>query len=73
MRTQGLYSQLYKLYLKKRKDVSHLSGYLGIPTIALYKTIDPKVWGVLGRKVVYISAVNEESTSSKIRECLNVM
>ncbi|HDY67108.1 MAG: hypothetical protein JYX80_04950 [Candidatus Scalindua sediminis] len=58
---------------EKRKDVSHLSGYLGIPTISLYKTTDPKVWGVLGRKVVHISAVNEESTSSKIRECLERM
>ncbi|MFQ5714999.1 MAG: hypothetical protein ACE5GU_13310, partial [Candidatus Scalinduaceae bacterium] len=73
MRAQGLYSQLYKFYLKKEKDVNHLSGYLGIPTIALYKTTDPKGWGVLGRKVVHISAVNEEFTSSKIRECLERM
>lgn len=58
------------IYIGNDSGVSHLSGYLGIPTITLYKTTDPKIWGTLGRKVVHISAVNEESATSKIREYL---
>ncbi len=58
------------LYIGNDSGVSHLSGYLGIPTIVLYKTTDPKVWGVLGRKVFRISSVNEKSALSTIRECL---
>jgi hypothetical protein len=57
-------------YIGNDSGVSHLSGYLGIPTIVLYKTTDPKVWGAIGRKVVHISDVDEESISSKIREYL---
>lgn len=44
------------LYLGNDSGVSHLSGVLGIPTIALYKTTDPKVWGVLGRRVRNLQA-----------------
>jgi len=44
------------LYLGNDSGVSHLSGALGIPTIALYKTTDPKVWGVLGRRVRNLQA-----------------
>ncbi len=58
------------LYIGNDSGVSHLSGFLGIPTIALYKSTDPKIWGVLGKKVAHISATNEESASHKIRECL---
>jgi ADP-heptose:LPS heptosyltransferase len=56
------------LYIGNDSGVSHLSGYLGIPTVALYKTTDPKIWGVVGRRVVHISAVNEDSASRKMRE-----
>ena len=58
------------LYIGNDSGVSHLSGILGTPTIALYKTTDPKIWGVLGRKVNHIAAYNEKSALSKIRECL---
>ncbi|MFQ5964227.1 MAG: glycosyltransferase family 9 protein [Candidatus Scalinduaceae bacterium] len=58
------------LYIGNDSGVSHLSGYLGIPTIALYKTTDPEIWGVLGRKVVHITAINEKSALDRIRECL---
>ena len=58
------------LYIGNDSGVSHLAGFLGIPTIALYKTTDPKIWGVSGKKVTQISAVDEKSALSKIQECL---
>lgn len=58
------------LYIGNDSGVSHLAGFLGIPTIALYKTTDPKIWGVSGKKVTHISAVDEKSALCKIQECL---
>lgn len=43
-------------YCGNDSGVSHLAGVLGIPTIALYNTTDPKVWGVLGRRVRNLQA-----------------
>ena len=42
------------LYIGNDSGVSHLAGFVGTPTIALYKTTDPKIWGVLGKKVTHI-------------------
>lgn len=61
------------LYIGNDSGVSHLSGYLGIRTVALYKTTDPKIWGVIGRRVVHISAVNEDFALRKIREWLRTV
>ena len=58
------------LYIGNDSGVSHLSGFMGTPTIVLYKTTDPKKWGVLGKKVAHISADDKKSALSKIQECL---
>ena len=58
------------LYIGNDSGVSHLSGFVGIPTIVLYKITDPKIWGVLGKKVTHISAADEESALRKIQGCL---
>ncbi|MCP4254799.1 MAG: glycosyltransferase family 9 protein [Candidatus Scalindua sp.] len=58
------------LYIGNDSGVSHLAGFTGTPTIALYKTTDPKIWGVLGKKVTHISADEEKSALSKIQEYL---
>ncbi|MCP4269623.1 MAG: glycosyltransferase family 9 protein [Candidatus Brocadiaceae bacterium] len=58
------------LYIGNDSGVSHLSGFLGTPTIALYKTTDPRIWGVLGKKVVHISTSDEALIMCKILECL---
>ncbi|MBC8549805.1 MAG: glycosyltransferase family 9 protein [Candidatus Brocadiales bacterium] len=58
------------LYIGNDSGVSHLAGFAGIPTIALYKTTDPRIWGILGRKVTHISADKEKSALCKIKECL---
>ncbi len=58
------------LYIGNDSGVSHLAGFVGTPTIVLYKTTDPKIWGVLGRKVTHISADEEKSALRKIQEYL---
>ncbi len=58
------------LYIGNDSGVSHLAGFVGTPTIALYKTTDPNMWGVLGEKVTYISATDEKSVLRKIQEYL---
>lgn len=59
------------LYIGNDSGVSHLSGFVGTPTIALYKTTDPNIWGVLGKKVAHISAAKEKSALRKIQKCLS--
>ncbi len=58
------------LYIGNDSGVSHLSGFVGTSTIVLYKTTDPEIWGVLGKKVDHISAANEGLALHKIQECL---
>ena len=58
------------LYIGNDSGVSHLSGILGTPTVVFYKTTDPKVWGVVGRKVVHLSAIDEKTALDKIRAWL---
>jgi ADP-heptose:LPS heptosyltransferase len=41
-----------RLFIGNDSGASHLAGFLGVPTIALYKETDPDIWGVLGRKAV---------------------
>ncbi len=58
------------LYIGNDSGVSHLSGVLGTPTIALYKKTDPEVWGVLGRRVINIQSSDEDLSLRKIQEFL---
>jgi len=59
------------LYIGNDSGVSHLAGFVGTPTIVLYKTTDPKLWGVLGKKVVHISDANEGVALCEIHKCLS--
>ena len=59
------------LYIGNDSGVSHLSGALGTPTIVLFKTTDPEVWGVLGRRVINIQSGNRDSALGKIQELLS--
>lgn len=58
------------LYIGNDSGVSHLAGFVGTPTIALYKATDPKIWGVLGKHVTHIPVDEEKSALRKIKECL---
>jgi heptosyltransferase-3 len=59
------------LYIGNDSGTSHLAGILGVPTIVFYKTTDPKVWGVLGRKVAHIKAGNEKYALNKVIKLLS--
>ncbi len=58
------------LYIGNDSGVSHLAGFVGTQTIALYKTTDPNKWGALGKNVTHISANKENSALRKIEEYL---
>jgi len=58
------------LYVGNDSGVSHLAGFTGTQTIVLYKTTDPKTWGVLGKKVTHIPADDENSALHNIQEYL---
>lgn len=60
------YLENASLYIGNDSGVSHLAGYLGTPSIVLYKTTDPNVWGVIGKKVHHLSAPNEENALRKL-------
>ena len=58
------------LYIGNDSGVSHLAGILGTPTIALYKTTDPAVWGVVGPRVIHLQCKDEHTALAKIKKCL---
>jgi hypothetical protein len=55
------------LYVGNDSGVTHLAAILGTPTIALYKTTDPKIWGALGKDVIHLCASIEESALEQIQ------
>jgi len=64
------YLENASLYIGNDSGVSHLAGYLGIPSIVLYKTTDPAMWGVVGKKVCHVSAAGEEEAYPKLVEII---
>jgi ADP-heptose:LPS heptosyltransferase len=59
------------LYVGNDSGVTHLAAILGAPTIALYKTTDPKIWGALGKNVIHLCAGTEESALKQIQTQLH--
>ena len=49
------------LYIGNDSGVSHLAGYLGLPSYVLYKATDPAVWGVIGKNAHLVKAENSEA------------
>ncbi len=43
------------LYIGLDSGISHLSSYLGLPTIVIYGPTDPTVWRPVGRRVYQVS------------------
>jgi len=46
-------------YIGNDSGVSHLAGFLGVPAFIFYRTTDPAIWGVLGKKVYHIKSDDE--------------
>ncbi|RUM29328.1 MAG: lipopolysaccharide heptosyltransferase family protein [Aquifex sp.] len=44
-----------KLYIGLDSGISHLSSYLGIPSLVIYGPTDPLVWRPIGKKVIQVS------------------
>jgi heptosyltransferase-3 len=49
-----------RLFVGNDSGVSHLAGFLGIPTVVFYRCTDPHIWGVRGRRVWHLRAQQEE-------------
>jgi heptosyltransferase-3 len=54
------------LYIGNDSGVSHLAGFMGIPSVVVYRSTDPSVWGVLGRSVHPVVAGGEDSAFEKV-------
>lgn len=58
------------LYIGNDSGVSHFSGILGTPTIAIYRSTDPEIWGVIGDKVFNIKARSESMALKSVLEII---
>ncbi len=59
------------LYIGNDSGVSHLSAFMGIPSIVLYTATDPAVWGASGRRVLHIRAGDPAEAERGIAEALD--
>jgi heptosyltransferase III len=59
------------LYIGNDSGASHLAGYLGVPTIVLYKSTDHGIWGVLGKRVHPVQAPDQYEAWAGLRSCLD--
>lgn len=62
--------QTTALYVGNDSGVSHLAGIFGIPSIVLYKSTNPAVWGVMGKRVHLISGKQEEVVFNQIKNVI---
>ncbi len=62
--------QTTALFIGNDSGVSHLAGIFGIPSIVLYKSTNPAVWGVMGKRVHLISGKQEKEVLNKIKNIL---
>jgi heptosyltransferase-3 len=59
------------LYIGNDSGPSHLAGYLGVPSIVLYRSTDPLRWGVVGKRVRHVAASDEVSAWTGLSSCLD--
>jgi hypothetical protein len=50
-----------RLYVGNDSGVSHLAGFLGVPSAVFYRATAPALWGVIGKNVHHIRARDEET------------
>ena len=63
-----------RLYVGNDSGITHLAGYIGCPTVALFGPTDPRVWGPLGRRVRIIWRKPIESISPEdVRQAIHRM
>ena len=54
------------LHIGNDSGVSHLAGYMGIPSVVVYRSTDPGIWGALGRRVYPVIAEGESEAFDKV-------
>ena len=59
------------LFIGNDSGVSHLAGFLGVPTLAFYKTTNPKIWGVKGKQTTNILAEDPKKAFIELLFWLN--
>jgi ADP-heptose:LPS heptosyltransferase len=50
-------------YIGNDSGITHLAGYLGVPTIALFGPTNPRIWGPIGRRTRIIWKTKLEDIS----------
>jgi ADP-heptose:LPS heptosyltransferase len=58
------------LYIGNDSGASHLAGYLQIPSIVLYISTNPTVWGTLGSGSIHVTASDTGEAYRKIARIL---
>lgn len=58
------------LYIGNDSGPSHLAGFLQIPSIVLYISTNPTVWGTLGSRSIHVTASDTEEAYKKISRIL---
>ena len=63
------------LYIGNDSGASHFASFIGIPTIAIYKSgaTNPALWGTFGKRSLNILAEDENSAMEKILKSANSM
>jgi heptosyltransferase-3 len=64
-------------YLGNDSGVTHLASCLNLPTLALFGTTDPRLWGPIGRKTVILHSPDGPwqtlTVEAVLRECLGLL
>jgi len=60
------------LFIGNDSGASHLAAILGVPTIAIYKSTDPLVWGMIGKEVQLISENSEEQALISVKRVIEI-
>jgi ADP-heptose:LPS heptosyltransferase len=58
------------LYIGNDSGVSHMAGFMGIPSVVLYRSTDPRVWGVLGKCARLVAAEREDIAFERAIGCV---
>ena len=53
-------------YLGNDSGISHMAGILGVPSIVVFTTTDPRIWKPLGPHVVVLSGTQRELSPQRI-------
>lgn len=62
-----------RLYIGNDSGITHLTAALEIPTICLFGSTDPNIWGPKGKKVVILKGDMESITTDEMKKRIEVL